>query len=299
MAENGYAWWYVDALSADGTHGLTVIAFIGSVFSPYYAFARARGKGNPENHVAMNVALYGTPRRWAMTERGRRSLSREADHIAIGASAMRWDGATLRVTIDEGTVPLPSRLRGTIEVRPRAIGTRRFVLDAHGRHRWQPIAPLSDVSVHFDNPQLSWTGTGYFDTNDGDEPLEAAFKAWTWSRFDLARKARIFYDVVLRDGGARSLSLDVSEDGVLDAAAIAYQPMATTAWGIAREAPCAAGTKPVLLQTMENAPFYARSAIRCRIDGIEASGVHETLSLGRLVSPIVRFMLPFKMFRRG
>ena len=38
----GYAWWYVDALSDDGQHGLTIIAFIGSVFSPYYAWARAR-----------------------------------------------------------------------------------------------------------------------------------------------------------------------------------------------------------------------------------------------------------------
>ena len=32
----GYSWWYVDALSDDGRHGLTIIAFLGSVFSPYY-----------------------------------------------------------------------------------------------------------------------------------------------------------------------------------------------------------------------------------------------------------------------
>ena len=30
----GYAWWYVDALSDDGCHGLTIIAFVGSVFRP-------------------------------------------------------------------------------------------------------------------------------------------------------------------------------------------------------------------------------------------------------------------------
>ena len=29
------AGWYVDAISDDGRHGLTIIAFIGSVFSPY------------------------------------------------------------------------------------------------------------------------------------------------------------------------------------------------------------------------------------------------------------------------
>ena len=32
--DGGYVWWYVDALSDDGLHGLTMIAFIGSVFSP-------------------------------------------------------------------------------------------------------------------------------------------------------------------------------------------------------------------------------------------------------------------------
>ena len=43
VVRNGYAWWYIDALSDDGKQGLTIIAFIGSVFSPYYAWARRRG----------------------------------------------------------------------------------------------------------------------------------------------------------------------------------------------------------------------------------------------------------------
>ena len=47
VAPGGYAWWYVDALSDDGLHGITLIGFIGSVFSPYYAWARRRGGGDP------------------------------------------------------------------------------------------------------------------------------------------------------------------------------------------------------------------------------------------------------------
>ena len=47
----GYAWWYVDALSDDGRHALTIIAFIGSVFSPYYAAARRRGTRRPGTTV--------------------------------------------------------------------------------------------------------------------------------------------------------------------------------------------------------------------------------------------------------
>ncbi len=269
------------------------------MFSPYYALARRRGRGDPANHVAMNVALTGRTRRWAMTERGRASLESDAHHIAIGPSAMRWDGAALTITIDETTAPIPSRLRGRVVVRPRAVADETFKLDAAGRHRWRPIGPLSDVSAEFDAPGLSWRGTGYFDTNDGDEPLEAAFRSWRWTRFDMGTHARVFYDVVERDGTARDLSLDIRDGVVARRPASPYGALAATRWGIARDIPCDAGARPSLVGTMESAPFYARSAIRSRIDGVEAGGVHETLSLGRLVSPPVRLMVPFKMPRRA
>jgi carotenoid 1,2-hydratase len=45
-------------MSDDGQHGMTLIAFVGSVFSPYYAWARRKGQADPENHCALNVAIY-------------------------------------------------------------------------------------------------------------------------------------------------------------------------------------------------------------------------------------------------
>ena len=45
-------------MSDDGQHGITLIAFVGSVFSPYYAWARGRGRANPDDHCALNVAIY-------------------------------------------------------------------------------------------------------------------------------------------------------------------------------------------------------------------------------------------------
>ena len=99
---DGYAWWYVDALSDDGRHGLTLIAFIGSVFSPYYALARRRGRGDPQHHCALNVALYGAGGRgWAMTERGRGSLQphrlharHRAEHARLGRQRAHWSRST-------------------------------------------------------------------------------------------------------------------------------------------------------------------------------------------------------------
>ena len=96
----GYAWGYLDALSEDGRHGLTIIAFVGSVFSPYYHWS---GRAEPENHVAINVALYGERgHRWSMTERGRGALDRRAPGIFRGPRSGR------RAPLDCGE-PSPGR----------------------------------------------------------------------------------------------------------------------------------------------------------------------------------------------
>ena len=140
----GYLWWYVDALSDDGEYGLSIIAFVGSVFSPYYALARSRAGGvaEPENHCALNVALYGKGgKRWTMTERGRSHVSRNAQHYQIGPSSLHWDGQALTIDIDEINVPLPMSVRGRVTVRPEGLCNFVTPLDNEGLHRWGPIAP--------------------------------------------------------------------------------------------------------------------------------------------------------------
>ncbi|MEL6544204.1 MAG: carotenoid 1,2-hydratase, partial [Myxococcota bacterium] len=127
----GYTWWYLDALSDDGSYGITLIGFIGSVFSPYYAWSDWR---EPEDHVAMNVALYGKFGRWAMTERGRHSLQRDGDHLQIGPSSMRWESDGLTISVDEISCPLPRKLRGRIRVRPHWTNPLGFAI--RPEHNW-------------------------------------------------------------------------------------------------------------------------------------------------------------------
>ena len=52
---NGYAWWYVDGISNDGKRAISIIGFIGSVFSPWYYWSKRK---DPQNHVCINVAMY-------------------------------------------------------------------------------------------------------------------------------------------------------------------------------------------------------------------------------------------------
>ena len=274
-----------------------VIAFIGSVFSPYYAAARRRGPGDPYDHCAVNVALYG-PRgkRWAMTERHRSALRQSSASLAIGPSALAWDGDGLTVSIDEWTVPLPGRLRGTVRVRPDAISTETFALDTAGRHRWRPIAPTARVEIEFDSPALRWSGSGYLDSNAGDRPLESDFDQWTWSRAPRPDGAAVLYDVQRRDGSSLSLDLQVARDGAIERRL--SQPLValpTTLWRVARST---RGSAPMrVLHTLEDAPFYARSALAGTGRDGATIAMHEALDLRRFSQRWVQTLLPFRMPR--
>src|SRR5512137_1666176 len=158
VAPGGYAWWYLDAGSDDGRFGLTLIAFVGSVFSPFYASARRRGHAEAVDHCAINVALYGETSRWAMTERDRGAVRRTADSFAIGPSQLRWQDGALVIDVNEITAPWPTRLSGSIRVRPQAASDYRVALDSRGRHHWQPIAPCARVELDFVAPSLRWSG---------------------------------------------------------------------------------------------------------------------------------------------
>jgi carotenoid 1,2-hydratase len=295
----GYAWWYVDALSDDGQSGLAVIAFIGSVFSPYYARARRRQAGDPLDHCALNVALYRTSgSRWTMTERRRNALHRTADALAIGPSSVSWDGQELSIAIAETTVPFPSALRGRIRVFPTALANRTFSLDLFGQHRWQPIAPSARVEVELASPALRWSGTGYVDSNDGVQPLETAFSGWTWSRASLGGETAVLYDVQRRDGDPLSLALRFDRHG--QAHDFQLPPTArlpATKWRIDRTTRADAGSAATVIRTLEDAPFYARSAIATRLFGKSTVAVHEALSLDRFRTRWVQTLLPFRMPR--
>lgn len=289
----GYAWWYVDAISADHRFGLTIIGFIGSVFSPYY---KASGRGDPANHVSVNVALYG-PRggRWCMTERPRGRLWRSEDTLQVGPSAMRWEKDALVIDIEEIAAPIPRKVKGAVRLYPDRVNETAFVLSDGGRHLWHPVAPRARVEVDMASPDLRWSGSGYFDSNFGNEPLEAGFRDWQWSRAHLKDDVAVTYEGVRRDGSDFAMALRYDRQGNWqDAPLPPSSRLPNTGFGMTRKT---RGDDPRLIRTWENAPFYSRSALSTELYGERVDAVHESLSLDRFVSPLVQFMLPFRMPR--
>jgi carotenoid 1,2-hydratase len=293
---NGYAWWYIDASSDDGAHGLTIIAFIGSVFSPYYKLS---GRARPDNHCAINVSLSGPrAKAWAMTERGSHRVARDADSFAVGPSNMHWDGDTLVIAIDEISAPLPYRVRGTVRVSPEMIGTTAFQLDPAGRHRWHPVAPRARVDVEMAHPGIRWSGDGYFDSNFGDEPLEDGFDDWHWSRAHLSNDVAVLYEGRRRGGAPFDLALKFDRQGRWhDVVQPAPAALPRSGWLVQRATRADSGHDPRVIKTWIDAPFYARTALATRLFGEDVTAVHESLSLGRFRSPIVQSMLPYRMPR--
>ncbi len=269
------------------------------MFSPYY---KASGRAAPENHVSLNVALYGPRgRRWAMTERGASALSRDRTTLQIGPSQVRWDGNALIVDIDEVSALLRRPVRGRIRLSPQVLGQRRFRLDPQGRHVWEPLAPRARVEVSLSEPDIAWSGQGYLDANHGSEPLEAGFADWQWSRAHLkSGETAVIYEGKLRGGEDFGMALRIDNDGH---AAVAEMPervvLPRTGWQVNRLTRADTDGGARLRATWEDTPFYSRSTLSSRMFGEDVCAVHESLSLDRFRSPVVQWMLPFRMPRRA
>ncbi|MGA0804951.1 MAG: hypothetical protein ACO3PV_00330 [Pseudohongiellaceae bacterium] len=297
VPDNGYAWWYIDAVSDDGKHALTLIAFIGSVFSPYYAWARQRAACNPLDHCAMNVVLYGAGRkRWAMTERTGAAIERSTAHLAIGPSSLSFDGTCLDVALDEVTVPLPSRIRGRLRLVPATITNHDFILDTNGHHHWRPLAPCARIEVNLERPDLRWSGHAYFDSNVGSRPLEADFVYWDWSRSVDPDGTVILYEGLRRDGSTFALAAKAKPSGDLEMLVPpAPVQLGRTGWGLTRRTRAEGEVRVV--DTLEDTPFYARSLLQGCWQGQPGLAVHESLCMDRFSKPWVRCLLPFRMPR--
>jgi carotenoid 1,2-hydratase len=271
-----------------------VIGFIGSVFSPWYAWS---GRRDPQDHCCINVATYGPGARFTMTDRGRPALRQSADTLTVGPSRMHWTGSQLIIDINEiGSLPMVTPVRGRITLTPAAV--TRVEVALHPRHTWRPFAPTARIEVDLTQGHR-WQGHGYFDANFGTAALEADFRFWTWGRYPLRDRAVCFYDATRVDGSKLALGIAIDHAG--DVQVIEPPPLTPfrrSLWAVRRETRADAGVVPRQVLPMLDAPFYARSLVQTQIGGEISTGVHEALDLTRFRNPLLKPMLAVRVPRR-
>ncbi|MGR3433362.1 MAG: carotenoid 1,2-hydratase [Shimia sp.] len=285
-------------MSDCGTWGVSIIGFVGSVFSPWYAWS---GRRDPQDHVCLNVATYGPKGRFTMTDRGRGALDLTRDRLGIGPSSMAWEGDRLVIGIDEWSgLPGVGRVQGRVVLHPAAVTGVELPLTADGAHVWRPFAPVARIEVDLPRPGLRWQGHGYFDANFGTRALEQDFAFWTWGRFPIARGALCAYDAERLDGSTLGAAMIFDGQGRAEVLGNPppLRPFARSGWRVRREARADAGYRPHQVKPMLDAPFYSRSAVRTQFAGEESVGVHEALDLRRFRSPLIKPMLAFRVPRR-
>jgi len=253
------------------------------------------------DHASLNVALYGPQSRWTMTERGRRTVQQERDTLCIGPSSVRWTGEALEIDIEERDkrlgIPWRRRVRGTVRVYPEALNPVSYALDPEARHIWHCFAPRSRIEVEMTQPAISWNGRAYIDSNRGSEALEDGFDVWHWSRAHLNQGAVVCYEGRRRDGSHFASAIRFDRLGLPESAPLPLAaPMPNTLWQMERKTRADRGHASVI-KTWEDAPFYARSTLASRLYGEQVVAVQESLDMRRFTSPIVQFMLPYRMPR--
>ncbi|MDJ0858498.1 MAG: carotenoid 1,2-hydratase [Dinoroseobacter sp.] len=273
-----------------------MIAFIGSVFSPWYRWS---GRKSPDNHVCINVATYGPGGRWTMTDRGRGALQQTNDTFTVGPSSVHWNGTKLVVDINEVSTPWCDRVKGTVTIHPRGLTDQEVPLTGDGGHIWRPFAPSSDIEVDLNRAGWTWTGHGYFDANFGTRALEADFGYWTWGRYPINGGTASFYDVARRDGSDCAVALRFDEQGGVETMeAPPKTRFSRSLWTVRRETRADEGTRPKQYKAMLDAPFYCRAGVETTIHGERTQGVHEALDLNRFRGPWLMPMLAVRVPRR-
>ncbi|MEM9248536.1 MAG: carotenoid 1,2-hydratase [Pseudomonadota bacterium] len=271
------------------------MAFIGSVFSPWYRWS---GRRNPANHCCLNVATYGQGGRWTMTDRGEDALVLEQNGIHIGPSSMRWENDSLVVDIDERSWPHLNRLKGRVVIHPEALTSVELPLTEAGTHIWRPFAPDSRIEVSLNRPGWTFSGHGYFDANFGTRALEDDFSYWTWGRYPTRSGAVTFYDAARRDGTDLGVAVSFEQGAARVVEAPPQTRFRRSLWTVRRETRADPGTTPRQVKAMLDAPFYCRAAVETTIHGERTTGVHEALDLDRFASPLLKPMLAVKVPRR-
>ena len=221
-ARGGFAWWYLDALNAQGD-GVVVIWSYGLPFLP----RRGRRTASPRERPSLNVAVYrgGREAFYLLQEypADEASWSPDGTHWRFGRSTIQSrverDRRRVDLRLDCAVPGGEDRLRGRIRLdgaaRMATAERRAPTLDDHD---WSPLTGPASVRARLrvgDRSILAFDGRGYHDRNGSRTPLERlGIRHWIWGRVAASDRELIYY-LAWPPGDAppQTTALEVAADG--------------------------------------------------------------------------------------
>lgn len=304
-ASGGFAWWYADAVDADG-NGLVLIWSWGLPFLPGYTSAGRRGDAPAaRERPSLNIALYraGRPAYYLLQEYPEHDAECGIDRWRIGDSSfshtVEGDQITLDADISCTDPTTGAEVRGSIRLR----GSLCRQLDGGGEpvHVWGPITAnaTADVSLLVGETPFVLHGHGYHDRNYSSTHIDnLGIERWTWVRASREQSTWIVYALQGRAGIAdRTIVLRVSEDGATEeivGATVRYESEKLDRFGVRLARRMFVCLEDMTLCTIEvealvdRGPFYLRGHATITTDEGVATGFVEVVVPGRVDRSIHR-----------
>ncbi len=208
--EEGYEWWYFDALSDDGKDAVVIIFLDNFVFSPSYNSPNRKKSTAPKHKIPALAFTYyrnGKPIYRAINEFTAADF--EADtktpQCRIGDSSFHLETAPYGsgyVLEINATLHKKSRIEARFEwlsiesdLQP---ATDQNLSDTHF---WNLVSPRSDVTGRISvinqkgrkRDEINFRGTGYHDHNFDNRWLPDTVQDWQWGRSHFPDTTAVFY----------------------------------------------------------------------------------------------------------
>lgn len=220
-AHGGFAWWYTDAVDADG-NGAVLIWSWGLPFLPGYLSGAREGRGVPARaRPSLNVSFYrgGKPDFYLLQtyHEDEAEMDRQGN-LRFGRNRIRrLDDGHVRVELDCDLPQTRARLMGTVDVRgvPARLA-EGLNPSPDPSHRWTPVLGpcrmVVDARVGREHYELD--APAYHDRNEGTRRFDdLGIDHWIWGRLAEPERTTIWYLTYGKSGPPVAWGAELLADG--------------------------------------------------------------------------------------
>lgn len=202
QSKGGFAWWYLDAIDAQGD-GLVCIWSFGLPFLPGYLSAARAGRAPAAgDRPSVNLVVYrdGRPVSYTLQAFDPADVNWTGRTWTFGGNRFAWStdgsgGGRLEARLDLAVPGSPHRLTGTAVA--EGCAARVVSPDGSPDNAWTPLLGTARVRTrlhHGDRVLLDHSAPGYHDRNGSPRPLDQlGIDHWIWARATLGDRQVVVY----------------------------------------------------------------------------------------------------------